>query len=596
MKSKIVATVVGVGIIVTSSIAADGWIADQNGCKTKNSHPVPNESIIWNGDCKDGYLNGNGILQWLKDAVPGTKIEANFIKGIANGKTKIEFLGGNKYDGNFIDGKMTGKGTFVWTNGNKYEGDFIDGKRTGKGTFIGFSGNRYEGDFINDEMTGKGTFIWVNGNRYEGDFKDNKRTGKGTFIWINGAKYEGDFVDGKMTGKGIFVGKNGNKYEGDFINDRFTGKGKFSYDNGDIYEGAYVDGNRTGKGILIWKNGDKYEGDFLNGKRTGKGILVNVSGSKYEGEFLNNDFHGKGSLIFENGSKYIGDFINGKRTGKGISVYLEGAKYEGEYLDGKKSGYGILWCKKENNNFIKKLANKGAYEGNLYVLRGEFRDNEFVRKTIIPENLQKRIDSDSLDDFKKVQKTATLDAYKQFLEDRPNSSYKQEILTLMDKKIEPEYQKAKKAKNISVLQAFADNYPFNVRGKDALADIQRIKEQEQERVAAEAARKFNELGRCEVGETVYNRETWDSTTSSGNILADALFGAATKESFIIEFEGIVKGFIGKKVEVYVQDYAIKQTRGGGIFQPVTGVKGRIAEYADKKVGKSYFYDRSRCSN
>lgn len=112
--------------------------------------------------------------------------------------------------------------------------------------------------------------------------------------------------------------------------------------------------------------------------------------------------------------------------------------------------------------------------------------------------------------------------------------------------------------------------------------------------AQDETKKFLELGKCEAGETVIHRETWDSTTSSGNFLADAFFNAAKQESFLIEFEGVVKGFMGKKVEVYLQEYSVKQTKGGGIFN-TTNASSDIAKYADKRVGKSYFFDKSRCS-
>lgn len=119
---------------------------------------------------------------------------------------------------------------------------------------------------------------------------------------------------------------------------------------------------------------------------------------------------------------------------------------------------------------------------------------------------------------------------------------------------------------------------------------------EEEKAAAEAAKQFVKLGYCAEGETVYHREVWNATTSSGNILADALLNASTKETFIIVFEGVVKGALGKKVEVYLQDYTINQTRGGGILQPVTYANEAVIGYADKKLGRSHFYDKSRCDD
>jgi hypothetical protein len=122
------------------------------------------------------------------------------------------------------------------------------------------------------------------------------------------------------------------------------------------------------------------------------------------------------------------------------------------------------------------------------------------------------------------------------------------------------------------------------------------KKAEIDKKANDEAKKFANLGKCEAGETVYHREVWNATTSSGNFLADAFLGASIKESFIIEFEGVVKGFTGKKVEVYLQDYSVKQTKGGGILQPATGVKSSVTEYADKRIGKSHFFDKARCGN
>lgn len=146
----------------------------------------------------------------------------------------------------------------------------------------------------------------------------------------------------------------------------------------------------------------------------------------------------------------------------------------------------------------------------------------------------------------------------------------------------------------------SDPWPQSVKAKlarkKAEKETEKIKAAEQAKAAKEAARKFVKLGPCQVGETVTHREAWNSTTSSGNFLADALFNASIKEEFIIEFEGVVKGMLGKKVEVYLQDYSVKQTKGGGFLQPVTNVGDALTQYADKRIGKSHFFDKSRCGN
>lgn len=105
---------------------------------------------------------------------------------------------------------------------------------------------------------------------------------------------------------------------------------------------------------------------------------------------------------------------------------------------------------------------------------------------------------------------------------------------------------------------------------------------------------FLTLGVCEIGGTVIHREKWKTETSSGNILADALFNASTKEEFIIEYEGVVEGFLGDKVKVTINDYRIRQTIGGGILQPDTYRKYEIGNYADKYLGKTQYYSKTRC--
>lgn len=114
--------------------------------------------------------------------------------------------------------------------------------------------------------------------------------------------------------------------------------------------------------------------------------------------------------------------------------------------------------------------------------------------------------------------------------------------------------------------------------------------------AQKAEREFLTLGNCEVGATVHHRERWNTTTSSGNILADALFNAATRESFVIHFEGVVEGFLGNKVKVTINDYQVQQTKGGGFFARKTYQGASLGIYADKYIGKVQFYPRSRCSN
>jgi hypothetical protein len=444
---------------------------------------------------------------------------------------------------------------------------------------IFFTSSSFAGDWISDKNGCKAWNPYPVANEsitWSGKCENGYIEGKGVLqFYVDEKKasaMDGSFSSGKKHGFAIATYSDGGRFEGNFVDDIKSGKGTLASKDFK-YEGMYSNNKSHGKGLISWTNGDSYNGDFKDGNRTGKGLY-----------------------LWSNGNKYDGEFKDGNRTGFGLFVWVNGSRFEGEWINGDRTGYGILRLSKKEEKAIKTYGNKGSYSGDYYVISGKFNNNKFLNSAPIPQSIQNKIDEDAKADFEKAKKIATIDAYKQFLEDRPNSALSTQIVALLDKKIDPEYQKALKQKSSAALKEFADKYPMSQKSKEALAAIEKMKETERKEQAAAEARKFSKLGHCAAGETVYHRETWDSTTSSGNVLADAFFGAATKESFIIEFEGIVKGFTGNKVEVYLQEYTVKQTRGGGIFQPVTGVKGRIAEYADKKVGRVYFYDKSRCGN
>lgn len=167
--------------------------------------------------------------------------------------------------------------------------------------------------------------------------------------------------------------------------------------------------------------------------------------------------------------------------------------------------------------------------------------------------------------------------------------------------------------SIEKLNRFVITYPSSsliVKAKSRIAflekeEVQRKQDAKDKVVKEENERKeklarlkyeskFLSLGSCKIGNSVIHREKWNTKTSSGNVVADFVFNAATKEEFIIEFEGVVEGFTGDKVRAIINDYRIKQTIGGGVLQPKTYRKYDIGKYADKYLGKTQFYPRSRC--
>jgi hypothetical protein len=83
------------------------WITASNQpCKIWNPRPVPNESVTWSGECKDGFASGEGVLRWTVD-----------------GKLDVTF-----------------------------EGRYENGRRNGHGVLITAEGRRIEGEWFNDEL------------------------------------------------------------------------------------------------------------------------------------------------------------------------------------------------------------------------------------------------------------------------------------------------------------------------------------------------------------------------------------------------------------------------------------------------------------
>jgi len=198
---------------------AGDWIEDANGCKLWNPNPVMEESITWSGACKDGFVDGQGKLQWFAHGQPGTFEEGEFANGKPNGHIETRDSKGGRYvgdmvddkrqghgvlseangytaDGEWFDNKLQGKATVHWPNGNSYSGDFVAGLRSGKGVSTLADGTHYEGDFLNDGWNGQGAITWPNGNHYEGDFSDGRATGQGVLTYADGHSQKGEFANG----------------------------------------------------------------------------------------------------------------------------------------------------------------------------------------------------------------------------------------------------------------------------------------------------------------------------------------------------------------------------------------------------------------
>lgn len=161
------AFVMGMGVSHTA--LANNWTTTSNNdCKVYNDNPQPNETATWSGECKDGYVHGQGTLQWYKNGKPNESYVGSYSQGKRHGKGIYTWASGGKYDGEYKDGKMHGKGIYTWANGSKYDGEQKDNKRHGLGKLTLVKGDSAIASYGNDGEWQGDTYIvqgeFVNGN------------------------------------------------------------------------------------------------------------------------------------------------------------------------------------------------------------------------------------------------------------------------------------------------------------------------------------------------------------------------------------------------------------------------------------------------
>lgn len=96
-------------------------------CKIWLDEYTPTDSLIWNGDCKNGFGFGKGILQWYQNNKLSAIYNGKMKQGKFDGKGKFEIIGYATFKGNFINGVLNGKGAAYYHNGGKTIGHFANG-------------------------------------------------------------------------------------------------------------------------------------------------------------------------------------------------------------------------------------------------------------------------------------------------------------------------------------------------------------------------------------------------------------------------------------------------------------------------------------
>ena len=78
------------------------WIADKNGCKVANPFPQPEETITWSGKCKNGFAEGEGVLEWFVKGNSADRYEGMLKQGWAEGKGTLTRAEGSRYNGQWV--------------------------------------------------------------------------------------------------------------------------------------------------------------------------------------------------------------------------------------------------------------------------------------------------------------------------------------------------------------------------------------------------------------------------------------------------------------------------------------------------------------
>ena len=122
-----------------------GWIADpKTGCQIRNPLPIPDESVSWSGECKDGKASGLGTLRWYANSKLFLTLNGVMENGQCRCNCTVSTETGNKYLGEMIDNRPDGSGVMTDADGTKYSGGWAGGKKHGKGTFVAKDGSSQE--------------------------------------------------------------------------------------------------------------------------------------------------------------------------------------------------------------------------------------------------------------------------------------------------------------------------------------------------------------------------------------------------------------------------------------------------------------------
>jgi len=236
-------------LVASATVRADDGDTSTIGapdCRIVNPSPRPHESTAWSGGCRDGYADGDGVLQWSMNGDPVSR-----------------------YEGHMSVGRPEGHGTYEHTEKThtRYEGNFHNGKRQGQGTFTQSNGTRVTGSWDKGELAGQVEAENPNGYHYVGGWRDMAPEGQGEVTYDDGAHYVGSFVQGVREGQGT-LSHDGITTTSTWHNNDSQGVTDIVGPGGYHFHGPQVDGEAQGAGELRDKNGNLVGDNYLGRSTT----------------------------------------------------------------------------------------------------------------------------------------------------------------------------------------------------------------------------------------------------------------------------------------------------------------------------------------
>ncbi len=160
-------TIVFLGSVISIFSHANGtyFRAENADCLVWNENPQPQERVIFQGICENGYANGPAIVRWyVRDKL--IEMSEGFYKnGHISGVVKMTAERWS-YIGEYSNRNFNGRGKLTTTNAT-YEGTFLNGKLDGFGAAYYTGGGKYVGNWRLGEYEGEGV-LYNRSNQFAG--------------------------------------------------------------------------------------------------------------------------------------------------------------------------------------------------------------------------------------------------------------------------------------------------------------------------------------------------------------------------------------------------------------------------------------------